>query len=103
MDEKGRESSVSFLLQVVPDPKRAARIAYFRKSREIIDNNKHVFTVCFRAWNATTVRIDPPLIPESAIFEGCMYAAPEQTTTYTLTATGRHGEKVQQKLTLEVP
>ena len=102
-DANGRQATESFLVSVLPDPARAPRIAWFRKSREIVDNGKHIFSVCFRVWNSTSVRFDPPLLPESSIFEGCMYAAPEKTTTYTLTATGRHGEKVQQKLTLEIP
>ena len=102
-DAQGRQVTESFVLKVLPDPARAPRIAWFRKSRETVDNGKRIFTVCFRVWNSTSVHFNPPLLPDSALFEGCLYAAPDKTTTYTLTATGRHGEKVQQTLTLEVP
>jgi hypothetical protein len=102
-DEQGQQVTESFLLTVNPDPTRSPRIVYFHKDREEVDNGKHISTLCFRAWNAELVRIDPPAFPEWKLLQGCFYVAPEKTTTYTLTATGHKGQKVQKQLIVEVP
>jgi hypothetical protein len=34
---------------------------------------------------------------------GSFYVAPEKTTTYTLTVTGKYGHKATRSLTVEVP
>jgi hypothetical protein len=58
----------------------------------------------FGAKNPEEVSIDPPVFPplHGAVY-GQFYVAPAQTTTYTLTVTGKKGRKAQRQLTIEVP
>jgi len=101
----GRMVTESFLLGVKPDPETLPKITSF----EIVDRKpdyrrRMVFLVSFSQQNGLEVSIDPPAFPAlHGAPSGRFYAAPEKTTTYTLTVTGKFGHRVQQQLILDVP
>ena len=101
----GRMVSESFVLGVKPDPETLPKITSF----QIVDrkpdySGRMVFLVSFSQQNGLEVSIDPEAFPTlRGSPNGRFYAAPERTTTYTLTVTGKYGHRVQQQLILEVP
>ncbi len=101
----GRTVSQSFVLGVHPDPETLPQITSFvlRKSERDY-SGKWIFSLSFAARNAEEISIDPPVFPvlHRSPF-GDFYVAPPKTTTYTLTATGKHGHRAQRKLTVRVP
>jgi hypothetical protein len=101
----GRMVSESFVLGVKPDVASLPKITSF----QIVDKKpdyrgRMVFLVSFSQQNGLEVSIDPEAFPTlHGAPNGRFYAAPEKTTTYTLTVTGKFGHRVQQQLVLEVP
>ena len=51
--------------------------------------------------NAATVEVAPNVLPSSTAFNGCLGVAPREPTTYTLTAFGSNGNKLQRSLTVK--
>lgn len=105
----GPPVSESFVIQVKPDPYRLPQITYFLDKRKQPVQNavgtfkaKWVHSLCFHTENAARVTVDPPVVPPSGAIEGCFYVAPEETTTYTLTAADKKGRQTQKKLTVRV-
>ena len=101
----GRMVSESFILGVKPDPETLPRITSF----EVVEGKpdyrgRMVYLISFGQQNGLEVAIDPPAFPTlHGAPSGRFYVAPAQTTTYTLTVTGKFGHRVQRQLTLEVP
>jgi hypothetical protein len=101
----GRRVSASFVMAVHPDEALLPKITSFG----IVDQKKDyrgriVFLLSFGAQNVETVDIDPPAFPTlHGSPYGRFYVAPENTTTYTLTVTGKHGHQAKQQLTVRVP
>jgi len=101
----GRTVSASFELQVKPDLASLPRITSFAVAKHTIERGRHYFLVTYTFENARQVSLDPPLfspLTDSAPF-GQFYASPDQTTTYTLTVTGKRGHQAQKQLTLVIP
>jgi hypothetical protein len=99
----GRTSSVSFQLAVVPDPATLPRITSFRIARQGIDRGRPYFVLSFNVENAEMVEVDPPVIP--ALHRaplGQFEVAPDRSTTYTLTVTGKYGHKVSRQLKVTI-
>jgi hypothetical protein len=101
----GRTVSESFVLAVRADEATLPKVTSFKvQNRELDYRGRPVYLVSFGAQNAETVDIDPQAFPTlHGAPNGRFYVSPEKTTTYTLTVTGKHGHKAQQKLTLQVP
>jgi len=101
----GHTVSESFVLAVRADEATLPKITSFR----VVDHKndyrgRTVFLLTFSAQNVETVDIDPRAFPTlHGAPNGRFYVAPEKTTTYTLTVTGKHGHKAQRQLTVEVP
>ena len=99
----GRMVSESFILGVKPDPETLPKITSF----EVVDRKpdyrgRMVYLISFGQQNGLEVSIDPPAFPTlQGAPGGRFYVAPAQTTTYTLTVTGKFGHRVQRQLTLE--
>jgi hypothetical protein len=85
----------------VPDPGAGPRIAYFRVDETKREGGLTLHKLCFRAWNAEQVEVQPEAFPASKVFQGCFAVAPKKQTTYTLTARGKDGAEVSESLTLE--
>ncbi|MGC4052550.1 MAG: hypothetical protein QM757_24735 [Paludibaculum sp.] len=83
-----------------PEPALAPRISYFRVRESKVDRGDTVHLLCFATVNATLVEVDPPAFQGSKILQGCFYAVPKQTVTYTLTASGTFGRRVKRQLTV---
>lgn len=100
----GRQVSETFVLTVKPDLAALPKITSFRITGHKMNAGSHVFSLTFSVQNAAEVDIDPPVFPtlHGAPY-GNFYVAPEKTTTYTLTVTGKKGRKARQQLTVEVP
>jgi len=101
----GRMVSATFELGVVADPDALPKVTAFEvvnKSLNYLGNP--VYLLSFGAQNPEEVSIDPPAFPtlHRAPY-GRFYVAPRQTTTYTLTVTGKFGHKDQRQLTLAGP
>jgi hypothetical protein len=101
----GRSVSESFVLGVRPDQETLPKITQYAIAKKERDyTGKWIFSLTFRAQNPEEVSIDPPVFPtlhRSPM--GSFYVAPEKTTTYTLTVTGKFGHKTTRTLTVEVP
>jgi hypothetical protein len=101
----GHTISESFVLPVKPDVEMLPGITSFRIENHKPDyRGRQVFLISFGARNVETVDIDPPAFPtlHGSPF-GSFYVAPEKTTTYTLTVTGKRGHKAKRQLTVQVP
>jgi hypothetical protein len=101
----GQVISESFTLGVEPDADALPKITSFEvKSQSIDYRGRPVYLVSFTAENPEEVSFDPPVLPNlHRAPYGRLYVAPEKTTTYTLTVTGKFGHKAQRQLTLEGP
>jgi hypothetical protein len=101
----GRSVSESFVLGVHPDQDTLPRITSFAIAKRERDyTGKWIFSLTWAAQNQEEVSIDPPVFPtlhRSPM--GSFYVAPDRTTTYTLTATGKYGHKAQRQVTVQVP
>ena len=100
----GKVVSESFVLKVRPDPATLPKITSFRIANHQIDRGRHIFSLAFSQQNGEKVDIDPPAFPtlHGAPY-GRFYVAPQKTTTYTLTVTGKKGRQARRQLTVEVP
>lgn len=58
--------------------------------------------LCYGVQNAREVRLDPPVEQIGPSLSRCIAVAPERTTTYRLTATGKDGRAVSAEFTLQV-
>jgi hypothetical protein len=95
--------SESFLIQVKPDPQTLPKVLYFNSNKKQVDRYGHAsWLLCYKTENAEGVALDPPVVPLGRAFMGCFYVAPRETTTYTLTATGRKARKIQRQITVDV-
>jgi hypothetical protein len=103
--EDGRTVSQSFVLGVHPDLDTLPRITSFEiKKSERDYSGKWICSLSFRVVNAEEISIDPPVFPTMHRSPyGDFYVAPKQTTTYTLTVTGKRGHQTQRQLTVRVP
>ena len=99
----GRIVSESFLLGVQADPETLPKITSFEVVEQKPDyRGRIVYLLTFGQQNGTEVAIDPPVFPTlHGAPSGRFYVAPAQTTTYTLTVTGKFGHRVQRQLKLE--
>ena len=101
--QDGRTVSESFVIQVQPDPRLLPRVLYFAATKKD-DPGQTLYSLCFGVENAVRVAVDPPVIPAmEGAPRGCFYVAPKQTTTYTLTALGRHERSARRQVTVQVP
>jgi hypothetical protein len=101
----GRAVSESLKVRVKADEEMLPQITSFgvaaRKSDYL---GRPVFLLSFGARNAEEVRIDPPVFePLHRSPIGQFYVAPKQTTTYTLTVTGKRGHVARKQVTVELP
>jgi hypothetical protein len=103
--ENGRIVSESFVLGVLPDADLLPRITSFEIAKTERDyTGKWIFSLRFAAQNPEEVSIDPPVFPTLHRSPyGSFYVAPEKTTTYTLTVTGKYDHKAKRELKVEVP
>ncbi|HTX35737.1 MAG TPA: hypothetical protein VME43_11980 [Bryobacteraceae bacterium] len=100
----GQAVSASFEIQVEPDPAELPRITYFRAGKPRIEDGRLIVRLEFGQENGQLVEIDPPVFPAlHGAPLGQFYVAPHQTTTYTLTVTGKRGHRARRSLTVEVP
>jgi len=101
----GRTVSASFLLPVTPDVATLPAVTSFRVENHKPDyRGREVFLLSFAARNPVTVDIDPPVFPTlHGAPNGRFYVAPVQTTTYTITVTGKFGHQAKRQLRVEVP
>jgi hypothetical protein len=100
----GLTLSSSFEIAVKPDPADLPRITYFRAEKPRLEDGRHIFRLAFGQENGDLVEIDPPVFPAlHGAPLGQFYVAPRQTTTYTLTVTGKRGRQAKRALTVEVP
>jgi hypothetical protein len=101
----GRVVSESFVLGVHADRDTLPRITSFGIAKRERDyTGKWIFSLSFAVQNPEEVSIDPPVFPTlHRSPHGSFYVAPEKTTTYTLTVTGKYGHKAQRQLTVQVP
>lgn len=101
----GRTVSESFELGVRPDEETLPKITTFAVTKTERDyTGKWIFSLRFSAQNPEEVSIDPPVFrPLHRSPMGSFYVAPEKTTTYTLTVTGKFGHKATRSLTVQVP
>jgi hypothetical protein len=101
----GRTVSESFVLGVHADQRTLPRITQFAVTKRERDyTGKWIFSLRFSCDNPEEVSIDPPAFPtlhRSPM--GSFYVAPPETTTYTLTVTGKYGHTAQRSLTVVVP
>ncbi len=101
----GRTVSESFVLGVRADQETLPKITTFAVTKRERDyTGKWIFSLAFAAQNPEEVSIDPPVfrtLHRSPM--GSFYVAPEKTTTYTLTVTGKYGHKATRSVTVEVP
>jgi len=101
--DDGKVISASFHLAVVPDEESLPRIRSFQVARQGVDRGRPYFVLSFTVENAETVDIDPPVIPTLHKAPlGQFTVAPEKSTTYTLTVTGKHGHKATRQLKVSV-
>ncbi|HUI55856.1 MAG TPA: hypothetical protein VLY04_12845 [Bryobacteraceae bacterium] len=101
----GRTASESFSVSVKPDPATRPRILSFQIVKHTVEKGRHIFTLAYSFENAREVSIDPPVfstLEDSAPY-GQFFVAPDKTTTYILTVTGKRGRKSSRPLTVEVP
>ncbi|MFB3828319.1 MAG: hypothetical protein ACE15B_16240 [Bryobacteraceae bacterium] len=82
-------------------PGDGLRILQFYASQGEVASGGNV-TICYGVENARAVSIDPPVSRISPAVNRCIEAAPRQTTTYTLTAEGEKGERVNSSFTVKV-
>ena len=100
----GRTVTESFELKVSADQETLPRVSYFRIASHKVERGKHIFGLTFAAKNGVEISVDPPEFPTlHGAPNGQFFVAPEHTTTYTLTVTGKFGHKAQKSLTVEVP
>ena len=101
----GHTVSESFVLGVHADRDTLPRITSFGIAKRERDyTGKWIFSLSFAAQNPVEVSIDPPVFPTlHGSPNGSFYVAPEKTTTYTLTVTGKYGHKAQRQVTVQVP
>lgn len=101
----GRTASESFELGVHADEATLPKITMFAVTKTERDyTGKWIFSLRFSAQNPEEVSIDPPVFrPLQRSPMGSFYVAPEKTTTYTLTVTGKFGHKATRSLTVQVP
>ena len=101
----GKTVSETFVLGVHADEAELPKITSFRITKRERDYaGKWIFSLAFAAQNPELVTIEPAVFPplhRSPL--GSFYVAPGQTTTYTLTVTGKRGHTAQKSLTVEVP
>jgi hypothetical protein len=86
---------------VGPDPESLPEINTFKISGR--DARNGVYTVHFFTRNAVRVSIEPPAFAPTTAPFGFFSVAPRETTTYTLTATGKKGRTAKKQLTIQVP
>jgi hypothetical protein len=101
----GQTASASLTLAVKPDLDSLPKITSFQVVKHTEERGRHYFTLAFRFQNAHRVSIDPPVFStlEDSAPWGEWMVAPETSTTYTLTVTGKKGRKASKQLTVEVP
>jgi hypothetical protein len=101
--DDGRTVSDSFDLAIVPDEESLPKIKSFGIARQGVDRGRPYFVLSFAVENAETVDIDPPVIPTLHRAPlGQFTVAPERSTTYTLTVTGKRGHKATRQLKVTV-
>jgi len=101
----GRTVSESFSIEIKPDAATRPKILAFQIVKHTVEKGRHIFTLAYSFENAREVSIDPPVfstLEDSAPY-GQFFVAPDKTTTYTLTVTGKKGRKASRPLTVEVP
>jgi hypothetical protein len=101
----GKTVSESFVLGVHADEATLPKITRFGISKRERDyTGKWIFSLSFAAQNPEEVSIEPAVFkPLHRSPMGSFYVAPDRTTIYTLTVTGKNGHKAQKSLTVEVP
>jgi hypothetical protein len=101
----GKTVSESLVIGVRPDQETLPKITRFALTKTERDyTGKWIFSLQFSAQNPEEVSIDPPVFrPLHRSPMGSFYVAPEKTTTYTLTVTGKFGHKATKSLTVQVP
>ena len=100
----GQSLSSSLEIAVRPNPAEIPRITYFRAGQPRIEEGRYIFKLEFGQQNGELVEIDPPVFPTlHGAPLGQFYVAPRQTTTYTLTVTGKRGHQAKRSLTIDIP
>jgi hypothetical protein len=101
----GHTISASFDLAAHADEDALPKITRFAVvDRKRDYSGRMVYMISFSQTNGDEVSIDPPAFRTlHGAPTGQFYAAPDSTTTYTLTVKGKFGHQAQKTLTLEVP
>jgi hypothetical protein len=101
----GQTISASFELAAHADEDSLPKITRFDVADRKPDySGRMVYMIVFAQTNGQEISIDPPAFRTlHGAPTGQFYVAPQTTTTYTLTVTGKFGHKAQKTLTLEVP
>ena len=80
----------------------AVRLATLSADRGVLKRGQST-EFCYGVVNATTVKIEPPVEPESKpSYHHCIEIAPKQTTSYTLTASDAAGHTKSASITIQV-
>jgi hypothetical protein len=99
----GTSATASFEIEVRPDPEALPRITYFRADSARVEDGKRIVKLVWGQVNGDLVEVDPPVFPAlHGTPMGQFYVAPRETTTYTLTVTGKHGHKARKSLKVDV-
>jgi hypothetical protein len=75
-------------------------VHFYASPAEIVTGEKAI--VCYGVENAVAVRLEPPVEEVRPVLNRCFSIAPEKTTTYHFSATGKNGEEVSAEFTLPV-
>lgn len=86
---------------VDPEPVPVAKILQFgAEPSQITVGGKTL--LCYGVQNADTAAISPDIGIIEPVSQNCRSISPQQTTTYTLTVTGRNGQSIQEQTTVTV-
>ena len=102
-DRRGEERVVNPVPAGIPEPYRTAELRilhFYANTPEAIEGERTI--LCYGVLNAKSVRIEPAVQEIGPSFNRCIAVAPVRTTTYTLHAEGRAGERAAASFTLPV-
>lgn len=95
----GRRAQPAPLPATAPQAAGGPTVAAFRTEKK--EGPGDVLTLlCYEVHDAEAVAIEPGVLPRSGALRGCLGVAPEQPTTYFLTAYGRDGKTARRALTV---
>jgi hypothetical protein len=98
----GKKVTETLKVYIRPVPELGPQISYFRVSKTVVEGQTTFHTLCFHAWNAQLVEVEPQAFPPWKLLQGCFPAVvKDQPVIYTLTVKGTMGRKAVKKLVLQ--